>query len=68
MDVKYDVTFTFDVCTPTGAVQAVPGRFLSTVVRRTILNLVSYFADNASGPCCVIERFLPGRAGSPLVA
>jgi len=27
MDVKYDMTFTFDVCAPTGAVQAVTRRF-----------------------------------------
>jgi len=29
MDVKYAVTFTFDVCTPTGAVLAVPRRFVN---------------------------------------
>jgi len=31
-----------------------------TVVRRTILNLVSHFAENASGPSRVIERIFPG--------
>jgi len=29
---------------------------------------VSHFADIASGPSRVLERFLPGRAGLPLVA
>jgi len=33
--------------------------FLYTVVRGTILNLVSHFADSASGPCRVIERIFP---------
>jgi len=37
-------------------------------LRRTILKLVSHFADIASGPSRVLERFLPGRAGLPLVA
>ena len=31
MDNKYDVIFTFDVCAPTGAVQAVPRRFCKSI-------------------------------------
>jgi len=42
--------------------------FLLTVVWRTIRKFVSHFADIASGPSRVPERFLPGRARFPLVA
>jgi len=34
----------------------------------TVLNLVLHSDNNAIGSSLVIERFHPGRAGSPLVA
>jgi len=34
----------------------------------TVTNLVSHSDNNAIGSSRVVERFYPGRAGSPLVA
>jgi len=34
----------------------------------TVLNLVIHSDNNAIGSSSVVERFHPGRAGSPLVA
>jgi len=34
----------------------------------TVLNLVLHYDNNAIGSSRVIERFHPGRAGSPFVA
>jgi len=50
MDFMYDVTFTFDVCAPTGAVQRRGPR--------TVLNSTSFFAyfEPLAGPCSCLKK------------
>jgi len=62
MNVKYDVIFTFDVCAPRGAVQAVPRRFCKRSSDRPFRNSChTLLISQAGRVACLNGFFRVGR-------